>query len=224
MLIRTKKLDERIQEYIDKQFIDVKGTQQLFDMKEELFINLKERISDMIKKGYTEEDAFKKGVISIGDLSDLVEEMRLYGEDIVQQSTDAKEKMKTSTKRVIGGILLSIFGIFVSFIGTIIVASFQMFWLLSCVFTLPGILLIIYSLLKTETRNRYAMGKIRISGYLSAIGILLYGFCISTFLFFVGGLELVGIVLFMICILISLSILLPLFFTRRSLSKNESVK
>jgi hypothetical protein len=29
-------------------------------MKVELFINLKERISDMIKEGYTEEDAFKR--------------------------------------------------------------------------------------------------------------------------------------------------------------------
>ncbi|XKK19663.1 hypothetical protein HFP67_29065 [Bacillus sp. CB102A.1] len=41
MLMRNKKLDKRIEEYIDKQFMNVKETQQLFDMKVELFINLK---------------------------------------------------------------------------------------------------------------------------------------------------------------------------------------
>lgn len=60
-------------------------------MKEELFINLKERISDMIKEGYTEEDAFKKGVISVGNLSDLVEKMQSYGQDEMKQSIDSKE-------------------------------------------------------------------------------------------------------------------------------------
>ncbi|MCC2346657.1 hypothetical protein LKM13_21625 [Bacillus anthracis] len=38
-------------------------------------------MSEMIKEGYTAEDAFREGVISIGDLSDLVEEMQLYGQD-----------------------------------------------------------------------------------------------------------------------------------------------
>ncbi|HDR7849783.1 TPA: hypothetical protein QCY30_004537 [Bacillus toyonensis] len=81
------------------------------DMKVELFINLKERISDMIKEGYTEEDAFKKGVISIGDLSDLVEEMQLYGRDKMNQSIDSKEAQHISTKGMIGGILLFLFGV-----------------------------------------------------------------------------------------------------------------
>ncbi|KFM95726.1 permease prefix domain 1-containing protein [Bacillus clarus] len=221
MLVRTKKLDERIQDYIDKQFIDVKGTQQLFDMKEELFINLKERISDMIKEGYTEEDAFKKGVISIGDLSDLVEEMQLYGQDEMKQSIDSKEAMHISTKGLIGGILLFLFGIFASSIATHLLGS-QLFWVTSCLFTVPGMLLIIYSLLIKETRKRYAMNKTRARRYILAIGTFLYGLCISIIVYSLP-LELVALVLFMVSILISLAILLPLLLTGRSRLKNRRI-
>ncbi|GLV67530.1 hypothetical protein Bmyc01_61990 [Bacillus mycoides] len=214
MLMRNKKLDERIQEYINKQFMDVKGTQQLFDMKEELFINLKERISDMIKEGYTEEDAFKKGIISIGDLSDLVEEMQSYGQDEMKQSIDSKEAQHMSTKGMIGGILLFLFGIFASSIANYLLGS-QLFWITSCLFTVPGMLLIIYGLLIKETRKRYAMNKTRARRYILAIGTFLYGSCISIIVYSLP-LELVALVLFMVSILISLAILLPLLLAGRS--------
>lgn len=219
--MRNKKLDERIQEYIDKQFMDVKGTQQLFDMKEELFINLKERISDMIKEGYTEEDAFKEGVISIGDLSDLVEEMQSYGQDEMKQSIDSKEAQHMSTKGMIGGILLFLFGIFASSIANYLLGS-QLFWITSCLFTVPGMLLIIYGLLIKETRKRYAMNKTRARRYIFAIGTFLYGSCISIIVYSLP-LELVALVLFMVSILISLAILLPLLLAGRSRLKNGRI-
>ncbi|WP_000930112.1 permease prefix domain 1-containing protein, partial [Bacillus thuringiensis] len=221
MLMRTKKLDERIQEYIDRQFIDVKGTQQLFDMKEELFINLKERISDMIKEGYTEEDAFKKGIISIGDLSDLVEEMKSYGQDEMKQSIDSKEAQHISTKGMIGGILLFLFGIFASSIANYLLGS-QLFLITSCLFTVPGMLLIMYSLLIKETPKRYAMNKARAKRYTLAIGTFLYGLCISIIVYSLP-LELVALVLFIVSILISLAILLPLLLTGRSRLKDQRV-
>ncbi|WP_044796608.1 permease prefix domain 1-containing protein [Bacillus cereus] len=219
--MRNKKLDERIQEYIDKQFLDVKETQQLFDMKIELFINLKERILDLIKEGYTEEDAFKKGIISIGDLSDLVDEMQLYGQDEMKQSIDSKEAQHISTKGMIGGILLFLFGIFASSIAYYVLGS-QLFWITSCLFTVPGVLLIIYSLLIKETRKHYAMNKTRARRYILAIGTFLYGLCISIIVYSLP-LELVALVLFMVSILISLAILLPLLLTRRSRLKNRRI-
>ncbi|WP_257150469.1 permease prefix domain 1-containing protein [Bacillus toyonensis] len=219
--MRNKKLDERIQEYLDKQFMDVKGTQQLFDMKEELFINLKERISDMIKEGYTEEDAFKKGVISIGDLSDLVEEMQSYGLDEMKQSIDSKEAQHMSTKGMIGGILVFLFGIFASSIANYVLGS-QLFLITSCLFTVPGMLLIIYGLLIKETRKRYAMNKTRAKRYILAIGTFLYGLCISIIIYSIP-LELVALVLFMVSSLTSLAILLPLLLAGRSRLKNRRI-
>jgi len=221
VLKRNEKLDERIHEYIDKQFLDTKETQQLFDMKIELFINLKERILDLIKEGYTEEDAFKKGVISIGDLSDLVEEIQLYGQNEMKQSIDTKEAQHISTKGMICGILLFLFGIFASSIGNYLLGS-QLFWITACLFTVPGVLLIIYSLLIKETRWCYAMNKTCARRYVLAIGTFLYGTCISIIIYSLPlPLETVALVLFVVSILISLAILLPLLMAGRSRLKNR---
>ncbi|MHA2890668.1 permease prefix domain 1-containing protein [Bacillus cereus] len=221
MLIRNKNLNERIQEYVDKQFMDVKGTQQLFDMKEELFINLKERISEMIKEGYTEDDAFKKGVISIGDLSDLVEEMQLYGQDEMKQSIDSKEAQHISTKRIVGGILLFLFGIFTYPIEFYLL-RLQLSWVTTCLFTIPGILLIMYGLLIKETHKRYAMNATRARCYIFAIGTFLYGLCISIIVFFLS-LKIVAVALFILSILISLAILLSFLMTGRSRLKYRGI-
>lgn len=219
--MRNKNLDERIQEYINKQFMDVKGTQQLFDMKEELFINLKERISEMIKEGYTEEDAFKKGVISIGDLSDLVEEMQLYGKDETKQSIDSKEAQHTSTKGIISGVLLFLLGIFAYPIELHLRVT-PLFWITFGLFTIPGILLVIYGLLIRETRKRYAMNKSRARYYILAIGIFLYGLCIS-FRLYSLPIRFIGLILFMVSILISVAILLSLLLTGRSRLKYRGI-
>ncbi|MDZ4417315.1 permease prefix domain 1-containing protein [Bacillus cereus] len=214
--MRNKKLDKRIEEYIDKQFMNVKETQQLFDMKVELFINLKERILDMIKEGYTEEDAFKKGVISIGDLSDLVEEMQLYGRDKMNQSIDSKEAQNISTKGMFGGILLFLFGIFTSSIVYYLFGS-RLFLITFFLFTVPAVLLTIYRLLIKETSKRYAMNKARARRYILGIGIFLYGSCISIIVYLLPLIiNLVAVVFFMIITLISLFILLPLLFNGRS--------
>ncbi|WP_259418088.1 permease prefix domain 1-containing protein [Bacillus toyonensis] len=214
--MKNKKLDKRIEEYIDKQFMNVKETQQLFDMKIELFINLKERISDMIKEGYTEEDAFKKGVISIGDLSDLVEEMQLYGRDKINQSIDSKEAQHISTKGMIGGILLFLFGIFTPSIVYYLFGS-RLFLITFFLFTVPAVLLTIYRLLIKETSKRYAMNQARARRYILGIGIFLYGSCISIIVYLLPLIiNLVAVVFFMIITLISLFILLPLLFNGRS--------
>ncbi|MBT2200776.1 hypothetical protein KLI54_21190 [Bacillus thuringiensis] len=193
--------------------MNVKETQQLFDMKIELFINLKERISDMIKEGYTEEDAFKN---SIGDLSDLVEEMQLYGRDKMNQSIDSKEAQHISTKGMIGGILLFLFGIFTPSIVYYLFGS-RLFLITFFLFTVPAVLLTIYRLLIKETSKRYAMNKARARRYILGIGIFLYGSCISIIVYLLPLIiNLVAVVFFMIITLISLFILLPLLFNGRS--------
>ncbi|MGB4429399.1 MAG: permease prefix domain 1-containing protein, partial [Thermacetogeniaceae bacterium] len=78
-------LNSKVKKYIDHLFSDVEPSQQLFDLKEELTTNLKEKIEDYISRGMDEEQAFKEAVITIGDLSGLVEEMRKYRDSGLQQ-------------------------------------------------------------------------------------------------------------------------------------------
>jgi hypothetical protein len=44
-------LDAKIKKYIDNLFSDVEPSQHLIELKEELFINLKEKIEDYISRG-----------------------------------------------------------------------------------------------------------------------------------------------------------------------------
>ncbi len=62
-------------------FADVGPSQQLFDLKEELSTNMKEKITDYQSRGMDEEQDFKEAVISMGDLRGLVGDMRKIGQD-----------------------------------------------------------------------------------------------------------------------------------------------
>lgn len=52
---REKFIDNKIKKYIDDLFSDVGPSQQLFDLKEELTTNLKEKIADYQARGMEEE-------------------------------------------------------------------------------------------------------------------------------------------------------------------------
>ncbi len=79
MLKNKKMLDEKIERYFDDLFAGVGQSQRLFDLKEELSTNLKEKIADYQSRGLSDEQAFKEAVISMGDLSGLVEDRHVAG-------------------------------------------------------------------------------------------------------------------------------------------------
>src|SRR5699024_5700171 len=105
-------LDRKIQKYIDDLFSEVGKTQELFDMKEELTTNLKEKITDYKYRGMEEEKAVKEAVISIGDLSGLVDDMRKRGQDQAKQSVYSIRAARISTAGLITGTVLVLFGLF----------------------------------------------------------------------------------------------------------------
>jgi hypothetical protein len=81
-----ERLDIKIAAYIDNLFSDAGATQQLFDLKEELATNMKEKIGDYKSKGMDDDQAFKEAVISMGDLRGLVDDMRKLGQDFAAQA------------------------------------------------------------------------------------------------------------------------------------------
>ena len=78
-------MENKVKKYIDNVFSQVEPSQQLFDLKEELSTNLKEKIADYKMRGMTDEQAFKEAVVSLGDLSGLVDDMRQIGWDKAKQ-------------------------------------------------------------------------------------------------------------------------------------------
>jgi hypothetical protein len=168
-------LDRKIQKYIDDLFSEVGKTQELFDMKEELTTNLKEKITDYKYRGMEEEKAFKEAVISIGDLSGLVDDMRKRGQDQAKQSVYSIRAARISTAGLITGTVLVLFGLFnslmVLFMDVPVVSVVGPF-----IFIVGGGALLTYSALTRETSKKYAMNKSRAALYALAIGLVLFGF------------------------------------------------
>ncbi|MEL7563969.1 MAG: permease prefix domain 1-containing protein [Dehalobacterium sp.] len=173
MTDRKNFIDSKVRKHFDALFSDVGVSQQLFELKEELATNMKEKIADYQSRGMDDEQAFKEAVISMGDLRGLVDDMRKLGQDTAKQSVYTTMTARISTAGIIAGVLLVLFGIF-----TVAMLYFMPEDALAItgngIFIVAGGTLITYSLLTRETRRKYAMNKIRAGLYALSIGLLLF--------------------------------------------------
>ncbi len=165
--------NKKITTYIDNLFSEVGASQQLFDLKEELVTNLKEKIADIKSRGLDDEQAFKEAVISMGDLSSLVDDMRRIGQNTAKPWAYSSMTARISTAGIIAGVLLILFGIFtVAMLHFIKMEAVPVIG--SSIFIVAGGTLLTYSILTRETRNKYGMNKIRAVLYALAIGLILF--------------------------------------------------
>lgn len=178
MLKNKDRLDTKIAVYIDNLFSGIGSTQQLFDLKEELAINMKEKIEDYKGKGMDDNQAFKEAVISMGDLRGLVDDMRKLGQNFATQAVYSTMTARISTTGIVTGVLLILFGIF-----TITMTYFMNLpseaVAGSGIFVVAGGLLLTYSILTRETSRKYAMNKIRAAFYALSIGLLLFSIFVA---------------------------------------------
>ena len=69
-------MNERIRKYIDELFADAPKTRKAMEWKEEVVVNTMDKYRDLINEGYNEEDAWQMVIHSIGDVTELFEELR----------------------------------------------------------------------------------------------------------------------------------------------------
>jgi len=166
-------IDNKVRKHFDALFSDVGASQQLFELKEELATNMREKMADYKSRGMDDEQAFKEAVISMGDLGGLVDDLRIIGQNTAKQSVYSTMTARISTAGIIAGVLLVLFGIF-----TAVMLYFMPQDALAItgngIFIVAGGILITYSVLTRETRRKYAMNKIRASLYALSIGLLLF--------------------------------------------------
>jgi hypothetical protein len=114
--------------YVDSLFAGYEETGGLADFKEELLSNLNDKVADMIGKGLSEEEALKKAVSELGDISALADEisLRKKQEVIGEAYMDIKRYMKPPrvAAYVIFGVFLA-FGIISAFIAFFAEGHFQ---------------------------------------------------------------------------------------------------
>jgi hypothetical protein len=207
-----KTIDSKVEKYIDNLFLGVGASQQLFDLKEELATNIKEKITDYKYKGMDDEQAFKEAVITMGDLSGLIDDMRKLGQDTARQSVYSTMTERISTAGLIAGVDLVLFGIltiailyYMGLPGEAVTGV--------GIFIVAGGALITYSVLTRETRHKYGMNKIRAALYAVSIGTILFGIFAAATASFATGETYIAIASLMVFSLVGIGLLLFLILT-----------
>ncbi len=93
-------MEEKIMCYIDNLFTDAPKTRKAIDLKEEMTQNTIEKYQDLIADGYREEDAFQNVVHSIGDVSELFEDLKEI--NLLSLSEEDRQKKAVLTAASVG--------------------------------------------------------------------------------------------------------------------------
>lgn len=178
-------MKDKIKRYVDDLFSDIYDTKQLHELKEEVSANLLEKINDFIASGDDREEAFNKAVSGLGDMSELVENLRTASETKFAENIFKSPPL--DKVHVIGYVLASailLFGIMSTGIS-----YFQMNNLMTAVSTLmpfliTSVVLFVFLGLTQETAHDYGMNRKRALAYSLAIGLLLFGVFSTAIVYF----------------------------------------
>ncbi len=69
-------MKNKIKDYIDLIFADAPDCKETRDLKAEMYNNVCDRFDDLVKEGMSEASAYNKSISGIGDVSELIEEIR----------------------------------------------------------------------------------------------------------------------------------------------------
>jgi len=218
-MLRNENIDKKVRAYIDNLFAGVGASQQLFDLKEELTTNIKEKIYDIKSRGLDDEQAFKEAIISMGDLSGLVDDMRKLGQDIAKQNVYSTMTARISTAGIVAGVLLMLFGILTVTMLYFMELDAQAVTG-SGIFIVAGGAIFTYSFLTRETSKKYAMNKIRAALYALAIGLILFSIFVAVTSYFATGEMFIAIGGLMVFLLAGIGLFLILVLTGTDRRKN----
>lgn len=96
-------MNERIRKHIDGLFADAPKTRRAMELKEEVTINTMEKYQDLIAEGYQEEDAWQMVINSIGDVTELFEELK---EENPLRLSEEERKKKAVMKSLAAGLYI----------------------------------------------------------------------------------------------------------------------
>jgi len=176
-----------IREYVDGLFANHQDSADMADFKEEICGNLQERIDYMIKKGATEEEAFKKATAELGDISEIADQIGNEKRKEVIGAMYMSTRSYMGKWHVIGytltggllalGAILTLLAYFAS--GEILAGIGT-----GLVFLIVPVCGFVFLGLTQETAGSYPMCWKRALVYTAAAGAILFGFVISTMAFF----------------------------------------
>lgn len=96
-------MNERIRKYLDELFADAPETRKAMELKEEMLQNSMEKYQDLLSEGYSEEDAYKNVIGSIGDVTELFEDLE---EKNLMNLSEADRKKKAMFTSIATGLYI----------------------------------------------------------------------------------------------------------------------
>ena len=94
-------MEENLRKFLENLFADAPKSKKTVELREELYLNLKEKYQDLVKKGATEDEAFEIVKRSVGDVERLIQ-------DINEPDPTSKAAMEQSRKKSAFRIALAV--------------------------------------------------------------------------------------------------------------------
>lgn len=98
-------MNERVKKYLDELFEDAPKTRKAMELKEEMMQNSMEKYQDLLSDGWSEEDAYKNVIGSIGDVTELFED--LEEKNLLNLSEADRKKKAILTSVAVGLYILA---------------------------------------------------------------------------------------------------------------------
>ncbi|MBM7096159.1 hypothetical protein JSY36_10355 [Bacillus sp. H-16] len=217
---REKTKHNRVHRYLDDVFANVGESQQLYDLKEELATNMKEKIADYKIRGLDEDQAFKEAAASMGDLTGLVEDMRKAGQDETKQTVYSSWTNRIGATGIVIGSLLILFGLLTPLMLYFMNAP-AVSVVGASIFAVAGGTVLTYGALTMETKKKFAMNRIRALLYASAVGLVLFGIFAAGTSGFATNEAFIAVASSMSFLLGGVGLFLALFFTGNDRRKKQ---
>ncbi len=216
-------MKERVKKYVDGLFSDIYDTKQLKELKEEVSANLLEKINDYIAAGHSEEESFEKAAAELGDMSELVENLKKAS--IMKQEGTSMNSLNLDRKHIIGYLAASVILLFGIMSGGIV--YLQGHNLLNTFgslmpFVIIAAALYVYFGLTQESTQDYGMNSKRAMAYSLATTLALFGIFAAAFVYYSGHQLFVVLSALMPFVLISGAIFIYLGLTEKSRRKMDT--
>src|SRR5690606_38865178 len=107
-----------VKKYVDSLFKDYEQTPALQEFKDEIISNLHARIDDLKARGIDDEEAFKKAVSELGDITSIADEISKQKRNELIHSMYVDRQTKIGVKHAIGYVVsgfVLLFGVLVGF-------------------------------------------------------------------------------------------------------------
>lgn len=180
----------KAQVYVDRLFQDYEDTQELRDFKEEIVVNLQERIKELQSKGISEDEAFRQAVDELGDITQVAEEISKQKRKEVIGQMYIHTKVPLSKFHAVGYVACGgaiLFGLLAALIVN--ASTGELYTAIASL--LPFVAIpaagLVFLRLTQETSHQLPMGWKRAALYALGSGSVIFGLVTACMLYFMDA-------------------------------------